>query len=72
MGRFSELNLTWWQEEDLEDLLEDYPNLLEMSAEELNKLVRQLYWEANGLVEQANRLESKADAIKTYLKVTEQ
>lgn len=68
MGKFSELGLHWWEEEDLEDLLEEYPNLLDMTDEELHKMASQLYWEANGLVEQANRLEAKADTIRSYLR----
>ena len=66
MGKFSELNLYWWEEEDLEDLDEEF-NISEKTAEELNKLATKLYWNAQGLVEEANRLESKADAIRRYL-----
>lgn len=68
MGKFSELDLHWWEEEELEDLLEEYPNFLDMTDEELRKMANQLYWEANGLVEQANRLEAKADTIRSYLR----
>lgn len=28
MGKFSELNLRWYEEEDLEDLEAEYPGLL--------------------------------------------
>ena len=70
MGKFSELDLYWWKEEDLEEL-EDEFHLTEKTAEELNKLATKLYWEAQGLVDQANRLESKADTIRRYLNLIE-
>lgn len=68
MGKFSELDLHWWEEEELEDLLEEYPNLLDMTNEELHKMANKLYWEAQGYVETANRLEAKADTIRSYLR----
>ncbi len=70
MGKFSELDLYWWEEEDLEDL-EDEFHLTEKTTEELNKLATKLYWEAQGLIDQANRLESKADTIRRYLDLIE-
>lgn len=70
MGKFSELDLYWWEEEDLEEL-EDEFHLTEKTAEELNKLATKLYWEAQGLVDQANSLESKADTIRRYLDLIE-
>lgn len=70
MGKFSELDLCWWEEEDLEDLDEEF-HISEKTAEELNKLATKLYWDAQGLVDQANRLESKADAIRRYLNLIE-
>lgn len=70
MNKFSELNLYWWEEEDLEDLDEEF-HISERTVEELNKLATKLYWDAQGLVEEANRLESKADAIHRYLNLIE-
>ena len=70
MGKFSELDLYWWEEEDLEDLDEEF-HISEKTTEELNKLATKLYWDAQGLVDQANRLESKADAIRRYLDLIE-
>ena len=46
MGKFSELNLHWWLEEDLEDLFEEYPELNNMTIEQMNEFARKLYWEA--------------------------
>ena len=66
MSKFSELDLYWWEEEDLEEL-EDEFHLTEKTTEELNTLATKLYWEAQGLIDQANRLESKADTIRRYL-----
>ena len=70
MGKFSELDLYWWEEEDLEEL-EDEFHLTEKTVEELNTLATKLYWEAQGLIDQANRLESKADTIRRYLDLIE-
>jgi hypothetical protein len=67
MERLKELNLSAWTKEDLIDLLEDYPTLFEMTDGELNKLSRERYQEAQGLIDQANRLESDADAIVKYV-----
>lgn len=71
MGKFSELDLKWWEEEDLEDLCEEYPNLESMSVEELNKLATSLYWEAQHLIDRANSIESKADTIRMYIRAIE-
>ena len=70
MGKFSELNLKWYEEDDLEDLEEEYPGLFDKSREELDKFATQLYWKAQHLLEEANSLESKADVIQTYLNAT--
>ena len=71
MGKFSELNLRWYEEEDLEDLETEYPGLFDKSREEQDKFATQLYWKAQNLIEEANSLESKADVIRTYLDATE-
>lgn len=71
MGKFSELNLKWYEEEDLEDLEREYPGLFDKSREELDKFATQLYWKAQHLIEEANSLESKADVVRTYLEATE-
>ena len=69
MGKFSELNLQWWLEEDLEDLFEEYPELNDMSIGQMNGFIRKLYWEAQGYIDQANSIENKADALREYIKV---
>ena len=68
MGKFSELDLELWQEEDLEDVFEEYPELENMTLEEMEKFARKLYWEANGYIDRANSLECKADSIRLYIK----
>ena len=67
MGKFSELNLHWWEEEELEDLEEEY-HISKLSLQELDKLATSLYWEAQGYIETANRLESKSDSIRSYIR----
>ena len=61
--------LTDWQKEDLEDLQETYPNLDEMTDEELELLSRKLYREAQGLYDRVCRLESDAENIKLFMQV---
>ena len=68
IGRFSNLGLTWYEEEDLEDLCDEYPGFNTMSKEDLDKLATKLYWEAQNLIETANSIESKADTIRMYLR----
>lgn len=70
MGKFSKLNLKWYEEDDLEDLEEEYPGLFDKSREELDEFATQLYWKVQHLLEEANSLESKADVIRTYLNAT--
>lgn len=66
MGKFSELNLRWWEEEDLEELEEEY-HISKLTSQELDKLATSLYWEAQRYIDTANRLESKSDTIRSYL-----
>lgn len=68
MGKFSELGLYWWEEEDLEKVDDEF-QITEKNIEKLNELKNKLYWKAEGLVEEANRIESKADAIQRYIDV---
>lgn len=63
------MSLTEWQKEDIEDLLEEYPALVEMTDEELDAFSRKLYWEAQGLYDRVNRLESYAENIKLYKQI---
>lgn len=68
MGKFSELDLHWWLEEDLEDLFEEYPELNDMTIEQMNEFARKLYWEVQGYIDQANFIENKADTLHEYIK----
>ena len=69
MERLKDYDLSWYTKLDLIDLLEEYPNLFEMSAEELRKIVRDKYWIAEGYFDRGNRLESDAAAIEKYCNV---
>lgn len=66
MHRFNE-----WQREEIEELLLDYPNLFDMSREEIEKIAEELFWTVQGYIEKANSLEQKYDAIQIYLNVIE-
>ena len=57
-----------WQKEDIKDLLEEYPELTDMTDEELVVFSRELYWKAQGLYDEGNRLESKAEIITLYMR----
>ena len=46
VNNISDLNLTWWQKEDLEELNEKYPGFFNKSLEELEYLQQQLNWKA--------------------------
>jgi phosphate uptake regulator len=61
------MNLTNWQKEDIEDLLEEYPELTDMTDEELVIFSRKLYWKAQGLYDEVNRLESQAETVTLYM-----
>lgn len=63
-NQLDKLNLSKWQKEDIEDMLEDYPNLLNMSAEELEVLSRKKYWEANGMYQTVCYMESQAELMQ--------
>ena len=66
MGKFSEFDLHWWEEEDLEDLDGEF-QITEKNIEALNKLKNELYGKAQGLIEEANQIEYKADILQKYL-----
>lgn len=54
-----------WLKEDLEDLIEDeYPNLLELTSEQMENLSRELYKEAARYYDISLRLERQAEIIK--------
>lgn len=61
------MNLTWWQKEDLLDLLRKYPEIELATREQLEKFKQDKYWEAQGLIEEAERIESEGDVIQLYI-----
>lgn len=66
MGKFSEFDLYWWEEEDLEDLDGEF-QITEKNIEKLNELKTKLYWKAQSLIEEAKQIENKADTLQKYL-----
>ena len=70
MGKFSELDLKWWEEEDLEDLDKEF-HISEKSIKELEQLSTELYWQAQNLYATVCHLESQSDAIKEYIRLIE-
>lgn len=66
------MNFTqWWKKEDLLDLLEKYPEIELATRKQLEKFKQEKYWEAQGLIEEAERIEAEADTIQLYLDLTE-
>ena len=61
------MNLTWWQKEDLLDLLRKYPEIELATREQLEKFKQEKYWEAQGLIEEADRIEAEGDVIQLYI-----
>ena len=70
MGKFSELDLHWWEEEVLEDLEYEF-HISERTTEELSALATNLYWKAQNLIDETNTLEGKSDIIRRYLDLIE-
>lgn len=66
MGKFSEFDLYWWEEEDLEDLDGEF-QITEKNIKALNELKNKLYGKAQNLIEEANQIECKADTLQRYL-----
>lgn len=71
MGKFSKLNLKWYEEEDLENLEAAYPGFFNKTRKELANFATQLDWKARHLIDEAISIESQADIIRTYLNATE-
>lgn len=67
VNNISDLNLTWWQKEDLEELNEKYPGFFDKSIEELEYLQQQLNWEAEATYDTVQKLESEAAMIELYI-----
>lgn len=70
MGKFSELNLKWYEKDDLE-ALEEECHISEKSIEELKALVSDLYWEAQRVYAKAADLKSQVNAINEYIRLIE-
>ena len=55
-----------WQMEDLLDLLEENPEVEQMTLTQLKALEQDLYREASWKFDEGNRLENKASIIALY------
>lgn len=60
-------DLEWWEKDDIDSILEEYPEIKNMSLEDLKKFKSKLYWKAQSLIEEANRIESYSDTIQRIL-----
>ena len=66
MERLKDFDLHKWVKIGLIELLEQYPNLFEMSKEELNQIAKEKCLDAQYHVERANVLEDDALVIERY------
>lgn len=56
-----------WLKEDFLDLLDTYPDLYEMSKDDIEKSIKALRNTAQDFLDTANSLESQADLLARYL-----
>ena len=76
MGYFSNLDIEYidilsdWELEELDDIEEEY-HISKMTYDELDQLASALYWKAQHLNNEVNRLESWSDSIRRYMYVIE-
>lgn len=68
MERLKDLCLYQSTKEDLIELIEDYPDLFELSADDLKGLFNEKYLAASYHFDRANKLECEAIAIEKYYK----
>ena len=66
---FSDLELTEWEKEDLEDIIANYPAVLEMSDEEIDKLATMFYWKAQSKYAEVVSLENQAETLRRILEL---
>ena len=69
MIKIEELNIEDWMKEDLRDLIEENPEVVTMSRNEIEKRISNLRWEVEDLYDKANTVEARADAYRLYLEV---
>ena len=69
MERLKNFDLPWYIKDDLIDLLEKYPNLFEMSLDELEQLFKDKYLDAQLHSKRACAIKNEADAIRKYCNV---
>ena len=55
-----------WEKDDLEELINNYPGVLDMDEEEVHKLARTFYSKARNLYDEVMRLERYADLLIKY------
>lgn len=69
MINLNELELTWWQKDDIEDLIENhYPDLLEKNITALSALEKSLWCEARRKEDEMLRIGNKAGTIEMLIR----
>ena len=63
-------DLEWWEKDDIDSILEEYPEVKNMSRHELIDFKTKLYRESQYLIEKANRIESYGDTIHRVVDLT--
>ena len=63
-------DLEWWEKDDVDSILEEYPEVKNMSRHELIEFKTKLYRESQHLIEEANRIESYSDTLHRVIDIT--
>ena len=58
-----------YKKEDILDLVKEHPELLDMTPVQLRTRARDLYWEADGYMNQVNSLENEASLTRDLIKI---
>ena len=69
---FENLDLKWWEKQDLESLLEEFPNLHNMTDENIQKLGCEMYRQSQYYADIANTYDTKGDALYHYLRLRQE
>ena len=66
---FSNLDLTEWEKEDLEELVANYPAIVEMTDWEIDKLATELYWKSQNKYAEVVNLENQSEALRRFIEL---
>lgn len=62
-------DLTEWEKEDLEELIANYPAIVEMTDWEIDKLATELYWKSQNKYAEVVSLENQAETLRRFIEL---